>query len=207
MGWVLTIQKRPAHPPGGKRQTYSGQIIQRQILPKADITGITGIYRPSARTIERAGPQPAASTNSGRRAPAHPNGYPSPREPGTRLIRRDEPHERNTALLGVLNLLAELRRIRRHLAAMPRARSIRNIIRGGPASSFVRATNTAEGTLRLACANPATNTSHHTSHTNRQANTRYVFLPSTPATHNGQIEQIEPSDSWPTSTVSYTVPV
>ena len=49
---------------------------------------------------------------------------------GTRLIRRNEPHERNAALLSVLNLLTELRRIRRHLAGdTAGAQCIRNIVR------------------------------------------------------------------------------
>ena len=37
---------------------------------------------PQHAQSERAGPQRAASTNSDQQRPAHPNGYPSPREPG-----------------------------------------------------------------------------------------------------------------------------
>ena len=40
---------------------------------------ITG---PQHAQSERAGPQPAASTKPDQQQPAHPNGYPSPREPG-----------------------------------------------------------------------------------------------------------------------------
>ena len=97
---------------------------------------------------------------------------------GTRLIRGNEPHERNAALLSVLNLLTELRRIRRHLAGNTAGtQRIRNIIRSRPAliirqsHEYSRRHLTARlrKTLRQ-------NTSHHTSHTNRQANTRVRLL-------------------------------
>ena len=37
---------------------------------------------PQHAQSEHAGPQPAASTKPDQQQPAHPNGYPSPREPG-----------------------------------------------------------------------------------------------------------------------------
>lgn len=86
--------KKPArqggqHPPhqAGTRPYagYSNQIItaakhRRHYRPYDDRPlKITG---PQHAQSERAGPQPAASTKPDQQQPAHPNGYPSPREPG-----------------------------------------------------------------------------------------------------------------------------
>ena len=95
-------QKRPArqggqhpphqagtHPHAGPYAGYSNQIItvaryyRGQTPQVAQALLFTDLFTgPQHAQSERAGPQPAASTKPDQQQPAHPNGYPSPREPG-----------------------------------------------------------------------------------------------------------------------------